>query len=124
MCIRDSLNVIPLFIPSLCERKEDILYLAEFFLEKYSHLLRKQIGGLDHEVKNILLSYPWPGNVRELENAIEYAVNFERTSLLTMQSLPQSVSYTHLDVYKRQSIRRGDFRLAIIPAGIRQFIQG
>lgn len=91
------LNVIPLFIPSLCERKEDILYLAEFFLEKYSHLLRKQIGGLDHEVKDILLSYPWPGNVRELENAIEYAVNFERTSLLTMQSLPQWIIQRYSD---------------------------
>lgn len=91
------LNVIPLFIPSLRERKEDTLYLAEFFLEKYSHLLRKQIIGLGHEVKDILLSYPWPGNVRELENAIEYAVNFERTSLLTMQSLPQWIIQRYSD---------------------------
>lgn len=83
------LNVIPLFIPSLRERKEDILYLAVFFLEKYGHLLRKQVIGLAPEVKGVLMSYQWPGNVRELENVIEYAVNFERSSLITMQSLPQ-----------------------------------
>lgn len=83
------LNVIPLHIPSLSERKEDIIYLAEFFLEKYSNLLKKQVSGLDSEVKGILLGYHWPGNVRELENIIEYAVNFEQSSLITRQSLPQ-----------------------------------
>lgn len=83
------LNVIPLYIPSLRERKEDILYLAEFFLNKYSNLLQKQITGLDYAVKDILLRYRWPGNVRELENVIEYAVNFEQSKLITMQSLPQ-----------------------------------
>ncbi|HPU00941.1 MAG TPA: sigma 54-interacting transcriptional regulator [Bacillota bacterium] len=83
------LNVIPLFIPSLRDRKEDILYLAEFFLEKFGHLLGKPIIGLDPEVKAILISYQWPGNVRELENVIEYAVNFERSSMITVKSLPQ-----------------------------------
>ncbi|HOJ83104.1 MAG TPA: sigma 54-interacting transcriptional regulator [Bacillota bacterium] len=83
------LNVIPLFIPSLRDRKEDILYLAEFFLEQFGHLLRKPILGLDPEVKAILMSYHWPGNVRELENVIEYAVNFERSSLISVKSLPQ-----------------------------------
>ncbi|HHW74500.1 MAG TPA: sigma 54-interacting transcriptional regulator [Firmicutes bacterium] len=83
------LNVIPLYIPSLSERKEDIIYLAEFFLEKYSNLLKKQVSGLDSKVKGILLGYHWPGNVRELENIIEYAVNFEQSSLITRQSLPQ-----------------------------------
>jgi len=83
------LNVIPLFIPSLRDRKEDILYLAEFFLEQFGHLLRKPILGLDPEVKAILMSYHWPGNVRELENVIEYAVNFEKSSLITIKSLPQ-----------------------------------
>ena len=83
------LNVIPLYIPSLSERKEDIIYLAEFFLEKYSNLLKKQVSGLDSKVKGILLGYHWPGNVQELENIIEYAVNFEQSSLITRQSLPQ-----------------------------------
>ncbi|NMD42432.1 MAG: sigma 54-interacting transcriptional regulator [Firmicutes bacterium] len=83
------LNVIPLRIASLHERKKDIIHLAEFFLEKYGQLLRKEITGLDHEVREILLCYRWPGNVRELENAIEYAVNFEQSAILTRQSLPQ-----------------------------------
>ncbi|OGP63054.1 MAG: hypothetical protein A2170_11720 [Deltaproteobacteria bacterium RBG_13_53_10] len=81
------LNVIPIKIPPLRERKKDILLLLEFFLKKYNHLLHKQIEGFAKEVQEILLRYDWPGNVRELENSVEYAVNFETTSLVTKSSL-------------------------------------
>ncbi len=83
------LNVIPLFIPSLKERQEDVIYLAEHFLEKYCFLLGKQISVIHPEVENMLLNYRWPGNVRELENVVEYAVNFEKTTQITIDSLPQ-----------------------------------
>jgi sigma-54 dependent transcriptional regulator, acetoin dehydrogenase operon transcriptional activator AcoR len=83
------LNVIPLFVPSLRERLEDIITLAKFFLEKYGFLLGKQIGSLNAEVQETLLNYHWPGNVRELENVIEYAVNFEQTAQIRKVSLPQ-----------------------------------
>ena len=78
-----------MFIPSLRERQEDIITLAEFFLEKYSFLLGKQITSFDPEVKELFLAYHWPGNVRELENVIEYAVNFEKSSTIRKNSLPQ-----------------------------------
>ncbi len=85
------LNVIPLRVPSLRERQEDILHLAEHFLEKYNILLGKQVAGLEKGIQEKLMSYSWPGNVRELENVIEYAVNFEQSSRITLSSLPRTM---------------------------------
>lgn len=83
------LNVIPLYIPSLKERREDILFLAKSFLEKYCFLNNKEISTIEPEVEEMLLNYSWPGNVRELENVIEHAVNFEQSIQLNKNSLPQ-----------------------------------
>jgi sigma-54 dependent transcriptional regulator, acetoin dehydrogenase operon transcriptional activator AcoR len=83
------LNVIPLYIPSLQERRDDITFLAMHFLEKYCFLLGKQISSLHEDVEKMLINYSWPGNVRELENVIEYAVNFEQSVQLTTASMPQ-----------------------------------
>ena len=68
------LNVFPIRIPPLRERREDILPLAEFFLRKYRRKAGKNIPGFDREALNILMAAPYPGNVRELENEIERAV--------------------------------------------------
>jgi two-component system response regulator HydG len=68
------LNVIPLMIPPLRERKEDILPLAEYFLKKHSKLNHVAISGFKKNAKEYLLTQNWRGNVRELENAIERAV--------------------------------------------------
>ncbi len=68
------LNVLPIYIPPLRERREDIPLLADFFLKKLNREIKKQILGLTNEAMEVLLSYTWPGNVRELENAIERAV--------------------------------------------------
>lgn len=68
------LNVIPLVIPPLRDRKEDVLPLAEFFLKKYSKLNHAAISGFKKNAKEYLLTQHWRGNVRELENAIERAV--------------------------------------------------
>ncbi len=68
------LNVIPVRIPPLRERRGDVLLLCEYFLEKYSRLGRTPKPALSEEVEQILESYNWPGNVRELENVIERAV--------------------------------------------------
>ena len=67
------LNVIPIEVPSLCNRSEDIPHLVKHFIEKYSLLSKKQINDIENEALDLLIRYPWPGNVRELENAIEYA---------------------------------------------------
>ncbi len=64
------LNVFPIDIPPLRERKDDILSLADYFLDKFNKKLGISVG-MDNEVKDILLRYNWPGNIRELENLIE-----------------------------------------------------
>ena len=69
------LNVIPLKVPSLRERKEDILLLGEYLNNKYSKILGVNKIILDDEIKNIFLKHNWPGNVRELENCIEFLSN-------------------------------------------------
>jgi Nif-specific regulatory protein len=68
------LNVFPIYMPPLRERKTDILLLADFFLEKYARENRKDIRRLSTPAIDMLMQYHWPGNVRELENSIERAV--------------------------------------------------
>lgn len=70
------LNVIYINIPPLRERKEDIPFLSNHFIDKYNFILDKNIHGLEDEVLQCFYRYPWLGNVRELENAIEAAMNY------------------------------------------------
>ncbi len=85
------LNVMDIYIPPLRERKEDIVPLSKFFLEKHSKKANKKITGLSKEAMEIVMSYGFPGNVRELENIIERAVILEKTSWITPESLPQTI---------------------------------
>jgi Nif-specific regulatory protein len=82
------LNIYPIPLPPLRERKEDILPLAQHFLRKYSRELRKEGVGLSDGAQELLLRYEWPGNIRELENAIYRAVIVSRGALITIQDLP------------------------------------
>ena len=82
------LNVIPIFMPALRERPEDIGPLIEHFIEKFAEKNNKKIEGISAEAMNICLSYVWPGNVRELENAIENAVVFAEGKNLQPDDLP------------------------------------
>lgn len=68
------LNVFPVLLPPLVERREAIIPLAEYFAAKYSASLGKKVSGLSSEVKSLLLEYNWPGNIRELQNIMERAV--------------------------------------------------
>ena len=68
------LNVIPLTIPPLRERKSDIPLLAEYFLERFSRINEKEMNRISDQVLELLLRHPWPGNVRELENTIQRGV--------------------------------------------------
>ena len=68
------INTIEIHIPPLRERGDDIVLLAEHFLQKYAHKYKKEIQGLSRDAKQKLLRYSWPGNVRELQHAIERAV--------------------------------------------------
>ncbi|HEV8441746.1 MAG TPA: sigma-54 dependent transcriptional regulator [Methylomirabilota bacterium] len=79
--------VIPIHIPSLRERPEDIPLLAEHFLERSSTSLRKHVEGFDEVAAKWLLSHRWPGNVRELENVVERAATLARGPLITQEDL-------------------------------------
>jgi len=68
------LNVFPVLLPPLVERREAIIPLAEYFAAKYSASLGKKVSGLSSEAKSLLLEYNWPGNIRELQNIIERAL--------------------------------------------------
>lgn len=82
------LSVIPLYIPPLRERKEDIPVLVQYFLDKYKQLLGKKITGFSQEVLDFFMQYDWPGNVREVENVVEYAVNMTTEPIITLESIP------------------------------------
>jgi PAS domain S-box-containing protein len=85
------LSVIPLHIPPLKERKEDIPALVERCLGKYAPMLNKPLKRLIPMQWIAMLHYHWPGNVRELENAVEYAVNMASGDSLTLASLPPRI---------------------------------
>jgi len=82
------INVIPIHLPPLRERREDITPLAEHFVAKYREQMGKAITGLSPEALRWLEAGDWPGNVRQLENVIERAVALERSSLIQLSSLP------------------------------------
>ena len=86
------LSVIPVHLPSLRERKEDIPLLARHFLEKFRKVMEKPIEGISPEVVRRLETYEWPGNVRELENTMERAVALETTSEITLRVLPDRIA--------------------------------
>ena len=91
------LNVLPITIPPLRERREDIPLLAEFFLHRHSSETKKQLIGFSDEAMDVLLSYSWPGNVRELENAIERAVVFARDERIRPDALTLSAGSVSTD---------------------------
>jgi Nif-specific regulatory protein len=100
------LNVLPIQIPPLRERREDIPLLAEFFLRKHSRETKKQFSGFSDEAMEQLLSYSWPGNVRELSNAIERAVVFSRDEKIRAESLTLSSGGRASDeVYAKKTLR-------------------
>ncbi len=86
------LNVIPVRLPPLRERGEDLLLLVEHFLEENRLKSGKNIVGVSHEAMDRLLSYHWPGNIRELVNALEYAFVVCRGDYLAAAHLPENVA--------------------------------
>jgi two-component system response regulator AtoC len=82
------LNVLPIKIPPLRDRKEDISILVDHFIHKYSRELNKPIEGITPEALNPLLNYNWNGNVRELENVIERAIVLTESKQIQVDNLP------------------------------------
>jgi two-component system response regulator PilR (NtrC family) len=85
------INVIPVRLPALRERPEDIPLLAEHFVAKFAGQMNKPVSGISGEAMACLRCHAWPGNVRELENAMERAVALERTPSVLPESLPEAV---------------------------------
>lgn len=85
------LNVMPIFLPPLRERVDDIPVLAQNFLEKFSELHGKAINSIDTDCLEAMKKYRWPGNIRELENVIERAFIVESSSTMTLSSLPEQL---------------------------------
>ena len=85
------INVIPMQLPPLRERRDDIPLLAEHFLSKYAAQMQKPVHTISHDAMMLLQAYAWPGNVRELENVIERAVALEQTPAVLPESLPAQV---------------------------------
>ncbi len=113
------LNVIPIEIPPLRERREDIAVLMEHFVEKHRQRTGKRIDRLDDEVAQALERYDWPGNVRELENTIERAVVLATGPVIAASSisllgatsappsgLPSMRLHQNLEWVERETIRR------------------
>lgn len=82
------LNVIPIHLPPLAERPEDIPLLVTHFIDKYNRENQKAVQGIDQAAMRLLLKYHWPGNVRELENLVERAVVTTRNDSLTEDDFP------------------------------------
>jgi DNA-binding NtrC family response regulator len=81
------LNVLPITLPPLRRRGEDVLLLAQYFLEEARRDLKKSVSGFSPEGQQRLLSHDWPGNIRELRNAIEREVIFSRSAMVSMSAL-------------------------------------
>ncbi|MEZ4370921.1 MAG: sigma-54 dependent transcriptional regulator [Polyangiaceae bacterium] len=87
------LNVVPINLPPLRDRRDDILLLCQHFIEKSNLRLKKQVRGVDASAEQLLLDYPWPGNIRELENVIERAVLFCDGERISLGDLPVEMQH-------------------------------
>jgi len=85
------IGVVNIRIPSLKERENDILPLAQYFLNQFNHKFGRQITGISSEAKKRMKNYEWPGNVRELRNWIEHAVLIGKGPLLELDNLPRNL---------------------------------
>jgi Nif-specific regulatory protein len=113
------LNVFPIFIPPLRERKEDVSLLAQFFLNKFNDELKKNIKGFSNEVLNILIKYYWPGNVRELQNVIERSVVLCKEDIIERKDLylgDENITSKDVDIEPVQTLKEAinDFKRSYI----------
>ena len=82
------INVVPIKLPPLRERREDIPEFIRFFMDKYSRSLRKNVDKITDSALNVLMNYKWPGNIRELENLIERLVAIADNNVISQEDIP------------------------------------
>jgi two-component system response regulator PilR (NtrC family) len=106
------LSVIPIHLPPLRERRDDIPLLARAFLERYCTAMGKNLTGIEPEAMRRLEAYEWPGNVRELENTLERAVALETGKLVSLDGLPERITRYYQDHFTDQALKE---RQVLIP---------
>ncbi len=103
------LNVMPIFLPPLKERHDDIPALVDYFIKKFSKRHHREITGVETQAMTALTHYSWPGNIRELENVIEHCFIIENTEIIRFESLPdvvKSMGPAHRDEHRKLSPHR------------------
>jgi two-component system response regulator HydG len=85
------LNVLPIQLPPLRERKNDIEALSKYFIDRFNQRYKKQVKGLSEDTLHVLKAHRWPGNIRELENVMEHAFVLETEDVLNLSSLPDKM---------------------------------
>ena len=121
------LSVIPLSIPPLRERKDDIKQLMYHFLKKYNSFMNKKIERFSPEVEEIYTNHDWPGNVRELENAVEYGANMAFGNVIGIDEVParilkkeeETVKFRNLDRSLAEQVKL--FEKEVIMKKLRQY---
>lgn len=99
------MNVVSLHVPPLSERKEDIPLLCQYFLKKYSALMKKDVTGISQDVIGLLMNYDFPGNVRELENIIERGVALATGSSIEVAHLPEDLRELSIRTFRKKEGR-------------------
>lgn len=98
------LSVIPLSIPPLRERREDIKMLMYHFLRKYNTFMNRKITGFSPAVEDLYLNHDWPGNVRELENAVEYGTNMAFGDTIDIDEVPARIMKKEEEIVKFKNL--------------------
>ncbi len=106
------LQVIPIYLPALRERRDDIMPLVEFFIQHYNKEFAKAVLNVSKMARKFLEEYEWPGNVRELRNIIERAIILENEETLMLEHLPREL------ISKTGDVASGPMNLRIPPEGI------
>ena len=98
------LNVIPIFLPPLRDRKDDIPQLTEFYVKKISGELHKKITGISPKALQALMRYNWPGNIRELENVLKRSITLIDEECIEISDLPDYVVSSGIDADENKFI--------------------
>lgn len=85
------LNVVPIFLPPLADRKDDVEHLIKVFIRKFNQVHGKKMVGITTDAISVLKKYNWPGNIRELENVIEHAFVLEPSNVISLIALPENI---------------------------------
>jgi two-component system response regulator AtoC len=85
------LNVMPIFLPPLRERKDDIPSLIDYFIKKFTKRHQRDISSIEPRALTAIVNFSWPGNIRELENVIEHCFIMENSTQITFDSLPENI---------------------------------